>query len=311
MPTGIPNAQGPTKKLEFLLKASIVAVIRNAGGNEEKKFYTTVFEINREAAKMPWYVLVNYLAPGHLTNLLGPMGQGWIKVYETKTIKLINRNNPNDITDIPFRVLTEDQLDIFIARWELPVRQKAFHDLSTARRFVALYQEDPKGYMIQYDQYVSGKNRTYPELDKFRKSYGVEQSSELTGEFDSADRKIVPPVMTPAPVPPVTMPPVLTPPINPLAPPELNPMVSPAPVPPVGGELIAPPTVPAETELPQVPGPHVMGMDPASPEPSQTVEHVMDGDGNIVNPQDTSGVPKVPATEEPKQPADQNPFGNV
>lgn len=183
------NPQQPVPfSQEYLLKCSIVALVNNATGNQEKRHFEAVFTVDQKGANMPWYVLHNYLAPKFLNQKLGPQGQGWVRIYEAKTLKLINRNDPTDISMIPLRVMTHEQLASYISRWELPMKVEDFHDLPTAIQFVKLYQDDPTGYQVQFDSYVAGKGRKYPELDHFRKSHTATSSQELEDEFDRLEK---------------------------------------------------------------------------------------------------------------------------
>lgn len=194
-----PKTPPATLKLEFLLKASITAVIRNAAGLEERRTFNAVFEIDRAGIEKPWYVLKNFLAPQFLNAHLGVEGVAWLRIYEAKTEKIVNRANPQDIDGIPVRVMTIDQLEIYTKTWDYPVRVREFPTIQYARQMVSLYEEDPSGYEKQYAAYVSGQGRQMPELDRYRKAAAGQNPDVLAKEFDSLMSS---PAQTPVPAGP-------------------------------------------------------------------------------------------------------------
>lgn len=182
------QTQSAANQYPFLLKAAITALVNNQAGVEEKRVMVAIFQIDYESAKMPWYVLANFLVPSYLNEKMGPQGQGWKKVYEIKIEKLINRNDPKSVEGIPMRVMTAEQLQIYVTRRELPVHIELFHDIAYARQMVALYEEDPKGYQLQLANYLAGKKRQYPELDNIRKNIAETSAAHLEDEFDQIEK---------------------------------------------------------------------------------------------------------------------------
>ena len=150
-----------------------------------------VFKLDAASARMPWYVLRNYTVPKFLTKKYGPFEVAWQRIYEIKIQKLINRNNPADITEIPMRVMTLAQLDAFVNKWELGIDVMEFYSVEKAREMVALRQADPKGYEKHLAEYREGKQRTYPELDNMRGDKEAAMGEQ--DEFDTLEGKV--PVM--------------------------------------------------------------------------------------------------------------------
>ena len=152
----------------FLARVLVTFTRFNDQGNETKFKEEVVFKLDAASARMPWYVLRNYSVPKYLTKKYGPMEVAWQRIYEINILKLINRSNPDDITEIPLRVMTMDQLELYVKKWELNVPVGEFFSVEKAREMVALRQEDPKGYEKHLQEYREGKQRSYPELDNMR-----------------------------------------------------------------------------------------------------------------------------------------------
>lgn len=184
-----PTPERPAQtNFPFLVKVTTTAIIRNPAGIEEKRFLTSTFQLDEKAATMPWYALRNFVVPAYLNRTLGPQGSGWVKIYEIKILKMVNRHNPDDIEGIPVRIMTTEQLQKYCERWELPVDPKEFHSVEYARQMVQLCETDPTGYKKQYAAYVEGLNRKYPELDGVRKNLEASIGEELDAEFDKLDK---------------------------------------------------------------------------------------------------------------------------
>lgn len=192
--TQTPATSAPTPPLPYLVKTVITFTKTNAAGQEQKhKDANIVFELDKAGAKMPWFVLRNYLVPRYLTDKYGPKEVGWQRIYEIKIIKQINRNNPNDIEGIPLRIMTYEQLDLYCTRWQLNVPVFDFYSVEKAREMVKLRLEDEKAYQKHYADYLEGKQRNYPELDGIRRH---ERPSVVdSNEFDKIDSS------TPRPAP--------------------------------------------------------------------------------------------------------------
>lgn len=163
-------------KFPFLIKTLVTFTKLNSQGNEEKFKDEVVFKLDRPSVKMPWYVLRNYLVPRYLTKKYGPFEVAWQRIYEIKMLKVVNRMNPQEITDIPLRVMTLSQLEAFCKKWELSVPVREFYSVEKAREMVALRQEDPKGFEKHLVEYREGKKRSYPELDGVRKGVDAEDT---------------------------------------------------------------------------------------------------------------------------------------
>lgn len=174
-------------KLRFLVRTLITYVKTNAAGNPEKEKKEVVFELDDKSAKMPWYALWNFLVPQYLTSLLGPQEVAWDRIYEIKILKQIDRFSPEDVSNIPIRVMTLDQLEAYCAKWELNVPVSEFFSVEKAREMVMLRIEDEKGYKRHYAEYKEGKHRAYPELDALRQR--TQASTVPVEEFDSLDMK--------------------------------------------------------------------------------------------------------------------------
>ena len=176
----------PNKENSFLIKTLVTYTKLNAQGTEVKHKDSVVFTLDVAAAEKPWYVLRNYLVPKYLTKAYGPFEVAWQRIYEIKILKLINRENPLDITHIPLRVMTLDQLDNYCRRWDLNVPIYEFYSVEKAREMVALRQEDEKGYEKHLADYREGKQRAYPELDGMRGDKDAETVSDE--EFEKVDK---------------------------------------------------------------------------------------------------------------------------
>ena len=162
------KTQQPNNPKDFLVKTLVTFMVLNKQGKEERKKEEVIFEIDKASAEMPWYVLRNYLVPRYLVANYGPKEVGWQWIYEIKIEKMINRDDPDDITDIPMRIMTREQLKLYCKKWELSVPVDEFFSTAKAREMVALREEDPKGYEKHLAEYRAGKQRTYPQLDSVR-----------------------------------------------------------------------------------------------------------------------------------------------
>jgi len=201
-PVPAPTA---TTKFDFLAKVLVTTVIRNKAGVEEKKVLETVFQMDALAAEKPWFVLRNFLVPKFLNKTIGPEGAAWVKIYEIKILKLVNRANPSEVDGIPLRVMAMDQLAAYCKKWEYPIKPEMFHSVEVARQYIALFEEDPKGYEKQYADYLAGGARKYPEMDEIRRNSDkyLGNPEELASEFDSLGKtptgQVSPAVETEAP----------------------------------------------------------------------------------------------------------------
>ena len=190
---------GPAKAgaLDFLVKTLVTINVHNAAGVEEKRVHSIVFAMDREGAEKPWYVLRNYLVPAWLAKNVGLEGVGYTKIVEIKIQKMVNRRDPADVSDIPLRVMTMEQIELYVKHWEYPIKPTDFHNVEKAREMITLYEEDPAGYDAQYHRYMSGKGRKNPEMDKYRQGFaGSEDTQALASEFESLSEK--PLVRTPS-----------------------------------------------------------------------------------------------------------------
>lgn len=178
----------------FLVKAVVTFTRLNAAGNEQKHKRELVFALDEKSAKMPWYALRNFLVPRYLTEEFGPKEVGWQRVYEIKIIQQIDRRDPDDITNIPLRIMTFDQLSRYVAKWELGVPVHEFHSIEKAREMVALREEDEKGYKKHLSEYREGKHRNYPELDELRRDSESGKTVVPVEEFNqlTAREQIIP-----------------------------------------------------------------------------------------------------------------------
>jgi hypothetical protein len=161
----------------FLVSTVITVTLRNQAGIEEKKTEEAVFPLDQKGASMPAYVLRNFLVPSYLRKKIGPEGTAWLRIYEIKILKVVNRQNPDEIDGIPLRVMTFPQLTQYVRKWELPIHPEEFHSVDYARQMIALYETDPKGFETQRNEYLAGKGRQYPELDEVRA--GAESASDV------------------------------------------------------------------------------------------------------------------------------------
>jgi len=181
------SADKDLKDYPFLVKTLVTFTKTNTQGNEEKHKDEVIFKLDRASAAMPWYVLRNYSVPKYLTKKYGPFEVAWQRIYEIKIIKLINREDPTNITDIPLRVMTLDQLASYCKRWDLNVPVYEFYSVEKAREMVALRQQDEKGYEKHLKDYREGKQRSYPELDNMRGD--GEAAIAESGEFEKLDKQ--------------------------------------------------------------------------------------------------------------------------
>ena len=172
----------------FLVKTLITFTRMNPQGNEAKHKDEVIFKLDRPSTRMPWYVLRNYSVPKYLTQKYGPFEVAWQRIYEIKILKIINRANPADITDVPLRVMTVGQLEAYVKRWDLNVPVQEFYSVEKAREMVALRQQDEKGYEKHLAEYREGKQRSYPELDNMRGD--KEAATAEVNEFDTLDKKV-------------------------------------------------------------------------------------------------------------------------
>jgi hypothetical protein len=179
------DRSGDTATHPFLVKTLITFTKRNDAGVEHKHKETVVFKLTAKGGSMPWYVLRNYLVPRYLIKKFGPQEVGWDSIYEIQIVKQVNRNQPDDITDIPLRIMTLDQLELYCQRWELNVPVREFYSVEKAREMVSLRMEDEKGYQKHLAEYREGKKRSYPELDAERGMTDPETVPE--SEFDKVD----------------------------------------------------------------------------------------------------------------------------
>lgn len=187
--TATPKAdrERDLKDYPFLVRVLITFTKLNEQSNETKFKEEVVFKLDRPSAEMPWYVLRNYLVPKYLVQKYGPAEVGWQRIYEIKIQKLINRLNPESIEGIPMRVMTIEQLEAYCKRWDLHVPVHEFFSVEKAREFVALRQEDEKGYQKHLEEYRAGKQRQYPELDGMRGDKEIEIGDMK--EFDELDKQ--------------------------------------------------------------------------------------------------------------------------
>ena len=176
------------KEYPFLIKVLVTFTRMNEQDKEAKHKDEVVFKLDAPAARMPWYILRNYLVPRFLTKKYGPFEIGWQRIYEIKIVKLINRADPADISDIPLRVMTIDQLRQYVDRWDLNVPVDEFYSVEKAREMVALRQQDEKGYEKHLNEYREGKQRSFPELDNMRGDKEAPLGEE--GEFESLEAKV-------------------------------------------------------------------------------------------------------------------------
>ena len=179
-------AVSDTEAYPFLVKTLVTFTKSNAQGNEEKHKDEVIFKLDRPSARMPWYVLRNYSVPKYLTKKYGPFEVAWQRIYEIKILKVINRAHPSDIADIPLRVMTLEQLDAYVKRWDLNVPVYEFYSVEKAREMVALRQQDEEGYKKHLQEYREGKQRSYPELDNMRGDDEV--ATAESEEFEDLDK---------------------------------------------------------------------------------------------------------------------------
>lgn len=187
-PTTALNKAEDLHDYPFLVKTLVTFTMTNAQGIEEKKKDEVVFKLDAASARMPWYVLRNYSVPKFLTKKYGPFEVAWQRIYEIKILKLINRQNPESIDEIPLRVMTLSQLSSYVERWELGVPVKEFYSVEKAREMVALRQQDEKGYEKHLAEYREGKLRSFPELDNMRGDKEVATAD--TAEFEKLESQV-------------------------------------------------------------------------------------------------------------------------
>jgi len=183
---GLSSAAKDLQDYPFLVKTLVTFTKANTLGKEEMLKDEVIFKLDRAAARMPWYVLRNYSVPKFLTKKYGPHEVAWQRIYEIKIVKLIDRKNPNEITDIPLRIMTLSQLKEYSKKWELNVPVDEFYSVEKAREMVALRQHDLKGYETHLAEYREGKQRSYPELDNMRGDKDAATAEII--EFDSLDK---------------------------------------------------------------------------------------------------------------------------
>ncbi len=176
-----------TKVFNFLINVLITAVVRNKAGIEERRSIDAVFQLDEVAAEKPWFVLRNFLVPQYLNQKLGAFGSGWVKIYEIKILKLVNRKNPNDVEGIPLRVMSFEQMELYCKKWEYPIKPRIFHSPEVARQYIALFEEDPAGYDIQYRKYIDGLAHKHPEMNDIRRNTEnyIGESDDLAKELAS------------------------------------------------------------------------------------------------------------------------------
>ena len=181
-PTPAADRTKDLKDYPFLVKVLVTYTKLNEQSNETRFKDEVVFKLDGPSARMPWYVLRNYTVPKYLTSKYGPEEVGWQRIYEIKIVKLINRVDPENITDIPLRVMTLGQLTSYCKRWDLVIDVHEFYSVEKAREMVALRQQDEKGYEKHLAEYRAGKQRSYPELDNMRgdKEAAVADTSEFS-----------------------------------------------------------------------------------------------------------------------------------
>jgi len=187
-PTPAADAKKDLQNYPFLVRVLITFTKMNDQSKEAKYKEEVIFKLDSASATMPWYVLRNYTVPKFLTKKYGPIEVAWQRIYEIKILKLINRTNPTDITDIPMRVMTIEQLAEYCRKWELGVDVHEFYSIEKAREMVALRQADEGGYKRHLAEYREGKQRSYPELDNMRgdKEAAVAEASE----FEELEKQI-------------------------------------------------------------------------------------------------------------------------
>jgi len=157
----------------FLVKVQFTVVVNTPNHTEEKKNFTKTFELARKAAKMPWFALRNYILPTYLNKELGQEGIGWARLYEFKIIEMLNTLDPADISDIPLRVMTRDQLKLYVSEWELGVDVEEFSLVEEARMMVALKKEDPKGYEAQLMERRAKRSTEVPGVEELRRQKDI------------------------------------------------------------------------------------------------------------------------------------------
>ena len=173
----------------YVVKCAITFTQNNQAGVEQKRTDEVIFGLDRRGVKMPWYVLRNYLVPRYLKQTYGPEEVGWQRIYEIKILKLLNRETPDDISEIPLRVMTLEQLEAYCSKWELSVPVREFYSVEKAREMVALRIEDESGYKKHLQDYREGKKRSYPELDSIRQSNKDVLELIPASDFDNLDKK--------------------------------------------------------------------------------------------------------------------------
>lgn len=191
------KSKSPTaaeKQFDFLINVLITAIVRNKAGIEERRTIETVFQLDAVAAEKPWFVLRNFLVPQYLNQKLGAFGSGWVKIYEIKILKLVNRKNPNEVDGIPLRVMSFEQMELYCQKWEYPIKPRIFHSPEVARQYIALFEEDPAGYDVQFRKYVDGLTHKHPEMNDIRQNTAnyIGDSEDLTKEFESLNQTKAP-----------------------------------------------------------------------------------------------------------------------
>lgn len=181
------------------VKVNFTANIPTPSGRQEKKTFTQVFLLEGLAVTMPWYVLRNHILPTFLKTNLGPEGVAWTNIYEFVIIKMINKNNPQDFSQIPLRVMTRPQLQAFSKAWDLnvPIDELPTDDL--ARELIQLKQDDPSGYEVRLASIREDKKRDYPELDALRQKSRSGTFEDHSKDFEALESAPSPTPAMPTP----------------------------------------------------------------------------------------------------------------
>jgi len=185
---GANSVKADITEFPFLVRTIVTYTKNNEQGIEVRHKDEVVFKLDRASAEMPWYVLRNYSVPQYLNGKYGPMEVAWQRIYEIKILKLINRASPADITSIPLRIMTLNQLEEYVAKWELAVPVHDFYSVEKAREMVALRQQDIKGYERHLAEYREGKQRNHPQLDNMRGKTKAETAD--MSEFNELDKSV-------------------------------------------------------------------------------------------------------------------------
>ena len=173
-------------EFKWLMKTKLTVVVTNPkNGLKEKVVLDAVFPLDGAGVKQPWSVLANYYAPKFITKKYGPEGIGWERIYERKIVKIVNRENPDDIREIPLRVLDMEQLVKFCEFKEIyEVNPYEFHTVEVARQMIDLRLADQDAYKKHLAEYRAGKKRAFPELDHLKEAQ-IPADAAYDSEFDS------------------------------------------------------------------------------------------------------------------------------